>query len=301
MSLTLGSMLTSLDTSHGVEAEQFEPGIPLESQAHAHVLDLDLLNLHLVARLGLTRRFGVELEVPYREVRVDATFLDEEGERLPGFESIHHRTETVSGLADLQLVGRFRFHVPPAGEPGWILDALGGATLPTGDTEPDPFELGEQGHEHQHIFFGNGTVDPIAGLEGYRSWGETQGTGWVRLRVPVDENSHGFRAGTQVSAGFGVQPPFGTVSIDLLAQLEAYHEEPSRWGDQAARNSGRTDLILNLGGTWAPSPHWSLYAILKLPENLAAEGGQLDLSPSIAVGITHSFHFGGEEEENHDH
>ncbi|MDX1644167.1 MAG: hypothetical protein R3244_07405 [Thermoanaerobaculia bacterium] len=285
-----------------MEPEQFEPGLPPERQARRHVLDLDLLNVYLVARLGLTRRVGVELEVPYREVRVDATFLDEEGERLAGFESIHHRTETISGLADLQLVGRFRFQVPAAGEEGWILDALGGVTLPTGGTEPDPFELGEEGHEHQHIFFGTGTVDPVAGLEGYRRWGQTQGTGWVRLRVPVDENSHGFRAGTRVSAGFGVQPPFRLAAVDLLAQLEAYHEEASRWGDQAARNSGRTDLILNFGATWAPSPHWSLYAILKLPENLDAEGGQLDLSPSISVGLTHSFHFGGEEdEEGHDH
>ena len=74
-----------------------------------------------------------------------------------------------------------------------------GISLPTGDTEPDPFALGEEGHEHQHIFFGTGTYDPIVGLEAYRTRGGLQVAGWLRLRTSLYENSFDYRAGTQVS------------------------------------------------------------------------------------------------------
>lgn len=289
-------MATVIDAAHAVEEDQFEPEIPHEDQARFHVLDMDLVDLTLLARLGLTKRVGLELDIPYREVRTDASFLDEEGAPLPDFESIHHRTETVAGLADLRLAGRFRV-LPPAEGEGWVLDALGGLSLPTGHTEPDPFALGEEGHEHQHIFFGTGTFDPIAGLEAYRRWGDLQVAGWLKLRTSLYENSFGYRAGTQASAGFGVNPSFGLGSWSLLAQLEVYHEEPSRWRSREARNSGRTDLTGNLGVSWAPSPHWNLHALVKLPENLAARGGQLELSPVISVGVTHAFHLRSAEPE----
>jgi hypothetical protein len=283
-------MGTSIDASHSVEEDQFEPQIPEEEQAHFHVLDMDLYDLTLFARVGVTPRVGLELDVPYREVRIDASFLGEDGELLEDFESIHHRTETVSGVADLRLAGRYRALRPEEGGAGWIVDLLGGVSLPTGNTEPDPFELGEQGREHQHIFFGTGTVDPIGGVEAYRRLGDVQLAGWLKLRTSLYDNSHGFRAGTQVSAGFGANPSFGLDAWSFLAQVELYHEEPSLWGDRAARNSGRTDLIGNLGASWAPSPHWNLWGILKLPENLAAEGGQLDLSPMLSAGVAFSFH-----------
>ncbi len=270
----------------------------LEEQAHSHVLDMDLRDLALLARVGLTGRIGLELAIPYREVQIDASFRDAEGDLLEDFESIHHRTETISGLADLTLTGRFRLLLPAEGEQGWILDALGGISLPTGDTEPDPFALGEQGHEHQHIFFGTGTYDPIVGLEAYRTWGGLQVAGWLRLRTSLYENSFDYRAGTQVSTGFGVNPSFGLRYWSFLAQLEVYHEEPSRWDGRDARNSGRTDLIANLGVSWAPSPHWNLHAIVKFPNNLEASGGQLELSPMIAVGLTHSFHLGADSQED---
>jgi hypothetical protein len=283
-------MATVIDTAHPVGENQFEPQVPLEEQAHFHVLEMDLLDLTLVARVGLTARIGLELDVPYREVRTDASFRGAEGELLEDFESIHHRTETVSGFADLRLTGRFRLRLPEEGEEGWIVDALGGISLPTGDTERDPFVLGEAGHEHQHIFFGTGTFDPIVGLEAYRARGDLQLAGWLRLRTSLYENSSGYQAGTQVSAGLGVNPAFGLKSWSFIAQLEAYHEEPSRWDDRDARNSGRTDLVGNLGVSWAPVPHWNLHASVKFPNNLAAKGGQLELSPMITLGVTRTLH-----------
>ena len=38
---------TGIEASHGVEPEQFEPGLPDEEQAHAHLLDLELAGTEL--------------------------------------------------------------------------------------------------------------------------------------------------------------------------------------------------------------------------------------------------------------
>lgn len=280
---------TRIEAAHGVEPEQFEPGLPDEEQAHAHLLDLELAAWTLDLRLGLTERLGVELEVPYREVRVEAAFEGEDGQILEGFESIHHRNETISGVGDVRLLARYRWRRPAEGRQGWVIDFAGGLSLPTGNTEPDPFELGEQGHEHQHIFFGSGTADPILAVGAFRQKGTLQMAGWLRVQASLYDNSHGYRAGERLSAGFGFNPSFGLTKWSFLVQAELYHEEPAQWANHDARNSGRTDALANLGVFWLPNAGWDLHAIVKIPENLAAQGGQLELSPMLMLGATYSF------------
>ena len=275
-----------------MEPEQFEPGIPDGDQAHAHVLDLHLRNLTLRARIGLTERIGLEIEVPLREVRLKAEFEGSDGQRLGDFVSIHHRSETVSGIGDIQLSGRFRMRQPLEGN-GWVLDALGGVALPTGGTEPDPFRLGEQGSPHQHVFFGTGTLDPLVGLEVYRPSSSLPMAGWLRLRTSFSANSFGYRGGTRVSSGMGVNPSFGLKSWSFLGQLALYHEEASRWDDRNARNSGRTDLLGNLGVFWTPAVDWNLHVVVQIPENLSARGGQLELSPTVSFGGVYSLRLWG--------
>ena len=38
----------------------------------------------------------------------------------------------------------------------------------------------------------------------------------------------------------------------------------------------------------APSADWNLHAIVKIPENLSAQGGQLSLSPIVSFGGAYS-------------
>ena len=117
--------------------------------------------------------------------------------------------------------------------------------------------------------------------------------GWLRVRTSFYENSFGYRAGTRVSSGIGVNPSLGLKSWSFLGQLELYHEEPSRWDDRNARNSGRTDLIGNLGVFWKPSADWNLHVVVKVPENLSAQGGQLSLSPIVSFGGAYSLSLWG--------
>jgi hypothetical protein len=300
--MTIDWMSSGLDAGHTVDPDQFEPGIADEEQAHAHLVSLDLSEVTARFSLGLTERWALDVAAPFREVRVSADFEDEEGRRMPEFESIHHRDETISGMGDLSVVGRYRWK--PLNVVGWVFDLAAGVSLPTGDIEEDPFARGAEGLAHQHIFFGSGTVDPIASLSGYRRSDVAPLVGWLRLSAPFEANSKGYQAGERVSTGVGVSPSFGLERWSFVGQLELFHEEPSEWSGREARNSGRTDIVANIGGFWSPSADWTVQVMARVPDNLDARGGQLDLEPILTFGVTRSWslkpHVHGDEEDEHD-
>lgn len=276
---------TRLNASHEVDEDQGEPGVPDEMQPHRHLLSLEMQDAAVSLYAGLPKRWTLELQAPLRRVHVDAEFEDGDGELLPGFESIHHRTETIRGLGDVAVAARRRLLFAEGRR--WSLDLRVGVTLPTGETEPDPFHLGEEGEEHQHIFFGHGSVDPLIGFDTGRSVGELGLQGWARARVPVTDNSHGYRAGAMVAGGFSVFRSLGSSGLMGRAQVELYHEEPSRWSGQDARNSGRTDAIAGLGLSWSPqSAPWLVHLLVRVPENLSARGGQIDPEPVVTFGFS---------------
>ncbi len=221
--------------------------------------------------------------MPLRRVAVEAAFEDAAGARLPAFDSIHHRTETITGLGDVGL--RLRIGLPDAGP--WAVDLRAGLTAPTGGTEPDPFALGERGERHQHVFFGSGTWDPQLGVDATRPLGEWGAGAWLRARLPFDESGEGYRAGAQGSAGASLGRSTRNRRWSVRGQLELFHEEPSGWRGNPARNSGRTDLVLGAGLGFRPSGSpWLLQGLVRLPENLSARGGQIDLAPVVTLGAS---------------
>ena len=275
---------TRLGASHDVEPSQYEPGIPDALQPQRHLLDLEMTDATLVTAIGLSQHLNLELELPFRRVSIDALFESQDGQLLPGFESIHHRTETISGLADIGISLRWRI-AEDAG--GWTIDLRPGLTVPTGDTEPDPFELGEQGEPHQHIFFGTGSWDPQLGLDAFRRTGPFSLNGWFRGRFPVGESSEGYQAGSRTSSGFGASRALGASRWSVRGQLELYHEKPSRFETQEARNSGRTDLILGAGLGWrVPRSPLVAHLLVRLPDNLSSRGGQIDPRPVVTLGLS---------------
>lgn len=217
--------------------------------------------------------------MPFRRVDVKAAFDDRNGDPLPDFESIHHRTETISGIADVEVWLRRSV--------GESFQVLGGLALPTGDVEHDPFEAGELGESHQHLFFGSGTVDPLLGIDAWRAVGDWSVSAWARGRMSVGRSSEGYQAGERIAAGLSAGRPLGTAGWNGRVQFEFTHEEPSGWRGNDARNSGRTDAILGFGvGYGAPGRPWQLNALVRFPENLAAQGGQIDLAPMVSVGMS---------------
>jgi hypothetical protein len=276
---------------HSVEADQHEPGISPENQPAHHTLDIGLLEWDLDAQLGLHKRFAFEFLLPIRTTIIDATFEDALGMEQPGFSSIHHRDETLFGLGDLTLGGRIGL-VLPENVPGWNLALRVGASVPTGHIEPDPFELGEDGRAHQHMFFGDGTVNPVVGFDTNVAFEKWALVGWSIARAPFYENRYGYRGSTLVVGGVGAQSGFGLKRWTFLIQPELYFETPALWNGKPARNSGRTSLIATAGVFVRPADRWQLHLLLKVPYYTWAKGGQLSWPFVATLGFTYTFDLG---------
>lgn len=288
--LRVGLSMTGsyVHASHMVAPDQREPGVPLAQQPAEHVLDLGLLQWDLDAQAGLHRRFAFELQLPVRTTIIDATFLDDEGVTLPQGRSIHHRDETIAGVGDVVLSGRIGL-VLPQDVPRWTLALRTGLSLPTGRTRPNPFVLGAQGKEHQHMFFGTGTFDPVLGLDTNVAFDRWTLVGWTFAKLPLYSNDFGYRGSRLVVGGVGAQSSFGLRRWSLLVQPEAYFETPARWTTQADVNSGRTSLVATAGVFFMPAPGWQLHLLAKVPYYTAARGGQLEWPFVGLLGFTYTF------------
>lgn len=279
---------STLKAKHDVDPDQFEPGIPEGEQARQHALSIGMLEWDFDAQIGVHRRFAFEVFVPVRTTIIDASFEGGGGEPLPNFESIHHRDETIAGVGDVTLGGRTGL-VLPTDVPRWTFALRTAVSLPTGDIKPDPFKLGADGHEHQHMFFGSGTVDPIIGFDtniALNKWGLTA---WSMARLPLYANQHGYQGSKVVVGGIGAQSGFGLKRFVFLLQPEAYFETPAVWSGEPARNSGRTNLLAT-GGVFVRLPKgWQVHGLLKVPFFTRAQGGQLRWPFVGIVGFSYTF------------
>jgi hypothetical protein len=279
---------TYLRAGHDVEPSQQEPDLPTDQQVARHDLKIGLLQWDFNARIGMHERFAAEIFLPVRVNFIDAEFEDTNGQRLPDYESIHHRDETIAGVGDLVLGGRIGL-VRPQDVPRWNLDLRLGVSQPTGRIEPDPFVLGEAGHEHQHMFFGTGTFDPQVGVETQVTFDKWRLVGWTASRYPLYENRYGYRASRFIAAGVGANTGFGLKRTSFLLQPEIFYETPARWSGVAARNSGRVSLLAAGGVFFAPVDRLYLHAIVKVPYFTKSQGGQLRWPVVGVVGFTVSF------------
>jgi thiol-disulfide isomerase/thioredoxin len=301
------SSFSYIDSSHHVEEDQFEKdpvtGEPKELQAAEHEVDLALLDSDVRVSFGLGARFAWELRLPFRVVAVDAGFRDATGRELEGFESIHHRDEVVAGIGDVELGGRIRA-VSPQDLDATLFDVIAAVALPTGDVEENPFELGRRGLDHQHIFFGTGTVDPILGINGSHGFGPVDLALWGTARTSLYSGSIGYRSGTKLTLGVALATGFGLDDWYFSLGPEVYHEEPSTWDDgSVSSNSGRTNLGPVASAFWQPNDLVQPYLLLKKPFTLRALGGQLDLPIVVSLGVNFNFNVldDGGDDDGHGH
>ena len=139
---------TLLSAGHEVKPDQFEPGVPDEGQAHQHLLDMQAMSLNLSVSYGYLPGCNIEFQLPVRITSVDANFLDANQKQLIDFNSIHHRTETISGIGDALIGLRGRVFQRASNASRTMANVRIAVTLPTGDIKPDPFELGRHGAVH---------------------------------------------------------------------------------------------------------------------------------------------------------
>jgi hypothetical protein len=198
------------------------------------------LELRLAAEYAIDQTFGVELQLPFRTVTTTIAYTTPTGAPYQPLDAgVHHRDETIAGIADPWVLFRVG-----ATAGGWWLAARPGVSLPFGRTEEDPFELGAWGLRHQHIQFGSGTLDPVLVLEASRAFERLQLQGFVQGQLPLYTNSRGYRAPFRVYGGASL----GTKLVGQLAGtlgIEAFHEAAEKWDGELRQdgNLGRSELL----------------------------------------------------------
>jgi hypothetical protein len=162
-----------------------------------------------------------------------------------------------------------------------------GVTLPLGSTVPNPFLLGEEGLPHEHIQFGDGTFDPVAGLTLQRTFGTVTVNAWTLDRFPVAENPYGYRAGSTLVFGAGAQSGLGLRTWSFGAGLDLFRQNTELWSgvQYDEGNLGRTDVLVDLSTAWAFTPHWSAVLGLKIPVYTHAVGAQVSYPAILSLGF----------------
>lgn len=213
---------------------------------YLHDQDITPVELRLAAEYGFSRHFGVDLQVPLRVVVTSIEYTTPDGAAYDPLDAgVHHRDETVAGLADPWLLGRVG---------GWVsgtwLAARAGLSIPLGSTEEDPFALGDRGLRHQHIQLGTGTFDPMLILEVSRPLQPAKLQAFLQGQLSLYDNAHGYRAPVRLTAGAGSGLQLSE-RLRGFGGLEIYHETEERWGGEIRQdgNLGRTELQLALGLT----------------------------------------------------
>jgi hypothetical protein len=216
---------------------------------------LTLTHAELDATYGLRAGMALSLRVPYdvKDQRVHYTTLTG-APFTPPYGDIHHRTETLRGLADGDLLLLWQ----PARD--WSFGI--GTTLPFGETVPDPVELGREGKKHEHIQFGSGVFAPemeIAFAHGHVS-------AIVHATIPISENSEGFRAPKSIRWSAG--PSFNVARVRATLTVAGQYQTIGRWNGETDEGTGFSNSGLRLqlaipaprGVTITPSVYRELYS-----------------------------------------
>ncbi len=206
-----------------------------------HDLRFYVAELRPILAVGLTGQLALEAQLPMRVVHTRVQFRRLDGTPFePDYQNIHHRNETIYGMADPWLLGRV------TGSFGrFALTTRAGVGLPVGSTEEDPFVRGRAGLPHQHIQLGTGTVHPVFGLDLAFNLDTVRLGAYGQVLYFLYENRHGYRPGSRYLGGLTADTE---VSDGLRAGLGAdlANEQPERWQGEVYQdgNVGRTDLLV---------------------------------------------------------
>ena len=260
--------------------------VPVQ-ELHDHQVVLAPVELGLSGEWAFDDKWGVEASLPVRSVWASVSYQTPDGaDYEPVDADVHHRDETVAGLADGRLMARYGRSLGGV----WVAARLG-TTVPLGATEEDPFSAGDVGKKHQHIQLGSGAFEPVMSLDA--TWGgiSQQTTAYVTLQQPLYANDKGYEAGRRLLAGAQVG---WKAAPDLLLSLlgEVGHEGGDQW-QGVVRSDGMTGLTEVRTGAallWR-SEAVTLTAALRVPvyrvlEASAEEPGEVIAPASLSLGAT---------------
>jgi hypothetical protein len=247
---------------------------------HEHHVRLTLIHSELNATYGLRDSVAVSFRLPYdvKQQRVRYTTLTGEP-YVPPYGDIHHRSETLQGLSDADLL--LVWAPAASGRSHWRIAV--GSTLPIGHTVPDPIELGREGKTHEHLQFGSGVFAPEAELGWSGPVGRIDASALIQATIPVSTNSHGFRAPNNFRWSFG--PAFTMGRWQTAIAAAGQYQTVGRWNGEADEGTGFSNGGLRLlvvfpqwrGVTVQPSVYRELYSH-GLNDETFAQGTTLGLT-----------------------
>lgn len=249
---------------------------------------LTLVETRLSAELAVRSWLGVGVALPFRVVAVDVTHRDPATrEPVAAPDTIHARDETIAGVGDPSLL------VHLAREAGGVrVHVRAGTSVPLGRTEEDPFVLGVNRLEHQHVQLGTGTLIPFLAIEAQQRAGAATLSAWALVHASLYENREGFEAGDRYSGGLAASSALGLERWTFTAGAEVHAETAERWQGvvhEEEGNAGRVDVLTGAGVSWRPVPTFAVLADVKVPVYSEVVGSQLDYPLVASVGVAGTF------------
>src|SRR5438552_301460 len=161
---------------------------------------------------------------------------------------IHHRTETLDGISDGDLL---LLWAPAAkGASRWHFGF--GTTLPLGHTVPDPIALGLEGKKHEHLQFGSGVFAPEAEIAWSRPIRRVSASALLQATIPLTVNDRGFRAPKNFR--WSVGPSFSIRRVGVAFGAAGQYQTLGRWHGQIDEGTGFSNGGLRLQLS-VPTPH----------------------------------------------
>lgn len=201
---------------------------------HEHHVRLTLSHAELNASYGLRLGVATSLRLPYDVKDQHVRYTTLSGEPfVPPYGDIHHRTETLRGVSDGDLLLLWA-PTTSGGASRWHFGI--GTTLPLGHTVPDPIELGREGKKHEHLQFGSGVFAPEAEIAWSRPVGKAAVAALVQATIPFTTNSEGFRPPKNFRWSAG--PTFTVARLAATLDLAGQYQTIGRWHGEADEGSG---------------------------------------------------------------
>lgn len=206
--------------------------------------------LQFTAKAGLFEDF---------EARVMVPFWDKELKRKAGNPPTSTGTDSVSGLGDVVVMGRYALMSQRKGD--WMSVALGaGLKLPTGDADHEndfPFS-----NAHKYLGpggqLGTGSWDPKFELGLTKFIDRSRFDMHFMYTIPGD-GAHGSRKGKQFKYNFGYGYALNKY-FDLELELNGVEQERHRYDNEIAKSTGGHTIYITPGIHWkmAEKCHLSL-------------------------------------------
>ena len=292
------NMLMSPDAQGGhLETRGLSPtGEVIDAPLHRHHVALSTYRIDVGLQYLLNDQWTLQANIPYAVKNQEASieWIDpvspEDEQAILRSRDIHHRNETYTGLADLDLF--LGYKTRGLFKTGDILFARFGTTVPTGRTEENPWELGDAGIAHLHIQFGTGTFNPSVSLQYnlplYRGMRITAS---ARGMFPIYENSKTYRGSAELSytAGFTYRL-YDWLSFN--GNYLGFYQTSASWAGERDINTGLRYSMAALGMSLVTLNDISVSANVMFPltqETLHDGSDAIEFGNLVSLTTTYSF------------